>query len=586
MAAKALATPHRNCKKRAAARRGGAELTMRHLCVHCDEQFELAPDQEVRCPKCMRVNGIRALGAAPAAAASTARKPRLGVALIMVLVLLGAGGGAAYVRWQREENPDPVALATTPLSERVVQRQLEQRGVNADALAHLLDADAAVEALAKRATAGANNPADKARALVKALRARAQAQAFAPWSLTDPREGAVHVAAETAKGIEKDGARAQLYPLEVAALGVSALRSADVPAMLVEVFAWPGERVPLDPSGRFGYFAIGLHEGKAWRVLDAYGGRAEQAGCTECTQLGDLEAIGAALSLRATQRLANNEDPARALRDADVAIKLLPGSASVRGARGAVLLANGANEAGQSELEAAAQMRGDGPRKNNLAMLALALGDGERAAREISQVLEQQPDFALAHITLAQVQLATGERDQARAEIDKAESLDPHMPLIPLTRAQYFAMANQNDQAVAEARRAVQARPNDPQVHLLLARIQRQAGQYEAMRAEARTVMKLVPAELSSRTHDLLEHLLGPTAFEPDVAPDSDTAPRAAAPSDSAQLALPAPGASDAPHLQLRDPQSAPSAGTLQPGGAAPKLRLQAPGNGLKLDGP
>jgi tetratricopeptide (TPR) repeat protein len=559
-------------------------MTMRHLCVHCDEQFEVAPDQEVRCPKCMRVNGIRALAAAPAAGQRKARRPGPWAALIVVL--LGAGGSAGYLWWQREQHPDPVALATAPLSQRVVQRQLEQRGVNADALVHLLDADAAVEALSKRATAGASNPADKARALVKALRARAQAQAFVAWSLTDPREGAVHVAAEAAKAIEKDGARTQLYPLEVASLAVSALRSADVPAMLVEVFAWPGERVPLDASGRFGYFAIGLHEGNAWRVFDAYGGRAEQAACTECTQLGDLEAIGAALSLRATQRLANNEDPARALRDADAAIKLLPGSASVRGARGAVLLANGANEAGQSELEAAAQMRGDGPRKNNVAMLAMALGDGERAAREIAQVLEQQPDFALAHLTLAQVQLATGERDQARAEIDKAESLDPRMPLIALTRAQYFAMANQNEQAVAEAQRAVAARPNDPQVHLLLARIQRQAGHYEAMRAEARTVMKLVPAELSSRTHELLEHLLGPTAFEADVAPDSDAPARAAAPSDSAQVALPTPGAGDATHLQLNDPQAAPSAGTLQPGSGAPKLRLQDPGHGLKLNGP
>jgi tetratricopeptide (TPR) repeat protein len=579
MTPKALATRRRNCKKRAAAQHG-AELTMRHLCVHCDEQFELAPDQEVRCPKCMRVHGIRALGAAPASEPKRARKP--GLWAVLVVLLLGAGGTGAYVLWQREQHPDAVALATQPLGQRVVQRELERRGVSADTQVHLLDADGTVESFATRATAGAGSPADKARAVVKALRARAQVQAFVAWSLADPREGPSLVAAETAKAIEKDGARKQLYPLEVAALGVSALRTAGVPAMLVEAFAWPGERVPLDPSGRFGYFAIGLPEGKSWRVFDAYGGRAEQATCAECTQLGDLEAIGAALSLRATQRLANNEDPARALRDADAAIKLLPGSASVRGARGAVLLANGANEAGQSELEAAAQMRSDGPRKNNLAMLALALGDGERAAREIAQVLEQQPEYALAHVTLAQVQLATGERDQARAELDKAESLDPHIPLIPLTRAQYFAVDNQNDQAVAEARRAAQARPNDPQVHLLLARIYRQAGQYGAMRAEARTVMTLVPAELSTRTHELVEHLLGPTAFEPDVAADSASS----APSNSGQLDGPAAAAGDAPHLQLHAPQAAPSAGTLQPGSTAPRLRLQDPGSGLKLGGP
>jgi tetratricopeptide (TPR) repeat protein len=557
---------------------------MRHLCVHCDEQFELAPEQEVRCPKCMRVHGIRALDGAAAPIPRRARRPGLWAALLVVV--LGAGGSAGYAVWQRDLHPDAATLAGKPLSQRVVRRELEQRAVNADALARLLEPDAAVEQFAKRATMGASSAADKARAVVKAVRARFQAQAFVSWSLSDPRQGPVRVAAETAKALERDGGRNELYPLEVAALAVSALRAVDVPAMLVEAFAWPGERVPLDPSGRFGYFAVGLREGNALRAFDAYGGRAEQATCADCTQLGDLEAIGAALSLRATQRLADNEDPARALRDADAAIKLLPGSASVRGARGAVLLANGANETGQSELEAAAQMRPDGPRRNNLAMLSVALGDGERAAREIAQVLEAQPDFALAHVTLAQIQLATNEREQARAELDKAEALDPRIPVIALTRAQYFAIANQNDQAVAECKRASQERPNDPQVHLMLARIYRQAGQYEQMRAEARTVMTLVPAELSARTHELLEHLLGPTAFAPDVTADTGAAPAAAPSAGSAPVAASAPGAGDAPHLQLRDPQSGPSAGTLQPSDGTPRLRLQDPGSGFKLSRP
>ncbi len=566
---------------------------MRYLCVHCDEKFEIEGEAEPRCPKCMRVHGLRPL----AAAAPAARPARSRRALVLaLLVLAGIGGASGYLWWKRAQTPDAATLARSPLDPGVLRRELQRRGVNAGELAALLVADGAVERFAQQAVRGHATPEDKARAVVKALRARAAKQAFVPWSLSDPRpDPPPRVAAKVLQAIAKDGAREQLYPLEVAALAVAALRAVDVPAMVAEVYALPGERTPLDPSGRFGYFAAALPAGKGGklRVFDAYGGRPEQDGC-QCALLSDLQAVGAALSLQALQRLAHNEDPALALRDADAAVKLLPSSPSVRSMRGTVLLSSGASDLGQNELEAALQLRADAPRRNNLAMVYLALGDGERAAREVAQVLEQEPDFALGHATLAEIHLARGERGLAKTELDKAGELDPGLPSLPLTWAQYHAAAGENEQAIVQAQRAVKLRPDDPQAHLVLARIYRQAARYDDMRAEAHKVLSLAPAALAARTRDLLGRVLGPTALEtePGASAGGSAQAQPAEPAQPAAEALPDPG-----HLDLSQAleghdgagllggqPASPSAGTLKPDGAPPRLHLSQPGMRLKLD--
>ncbi|HMI93087.1 MAG TPA: tetratricopeptide repeat protein [Polyangiales bacterium] len=501
-----------------------------------------------------------------------ARARKWVVAAVAVVLIAGGGGYYAY----RQGAADPAAPANGPLDADDLAARAQARGLSAGGLVQLLVADAAVERFAEQAAGERTSAADKARAVVDALRKRAAAQAFVPWSLSEARPGAPRTAAETLAAIGKDGARLQLYPLEVAALGVAALRALDVPAMLAEAFPAAGERAPLDPSGRLGYFAIALpgEKGAAASVFDPYGGRAQLG---EHTLLQDPEALGAALSLRALGRLEANEDPAAALRDSDAAVALLPTSPTVRSARGTALLLSAASEQGRAELQAAAQMRPDGPRRNNLAMIELAMGDAERATRELSQALEREPDFALGHVTLAAVHLARGERDQARAELDKAQALDPGLPSLLLSYAELHASGGQLEQAIGEAQRAVDARPGNPQARLLLARIYREAGRYDAMREQARKVLALAPAALQERTRELLKRLLGPSALDQDPAPSADSAepalPGVASPSDP--LKLDAPGAGR---------PTAPGPGTLQGSPAEPKLRLTEPGARLKLE--
>ena len=233
----------------------------------------------------------------------------------------------------------------------------------------------------------------------------------------------------------------------------------------------------------------------------------------------------------------------------------------MRTARGTVLLANAAGDLGEAELKAAAQMAPDAARRNIMAMLHLTQGQGEVAAREISQALAESPDFALGQVTLAAVHLSAGEREQARAALEKAESLDPKLGAVLLTWSQFYASAGQNEQALTYARRAVEAQPKDPQGRLLLAGLYRQAARYDAMREEARKVIELTPGPSKDRMRELIGRLLGPTALEPaadepsaPAAPAAD-APAPAAPDSADDLQLRAPGSGDSSRLRLLDGQ-------------------------------
>lgn len=535
---------------------------MRYHCVQCDLEFETeAGDDKPRCPKCLRQYGLRPIESkAPAAA-----KNNRGVAIaVAALVVVAAGGGALY--WKTSSASRSTA-AYDESDLREAARKLT--GLDIGDAADLFKSNAAIEAFAKQATSGKSSADDKAKAIVTAIRARGQKQAFVPWPLLEPRETLAQPAAEAFEALSKDGGRAELYPLEVAAVGVVALRSQDVPAQLVEVTGTAGDRTPLDPSGRFGYFAVGVPgsgAGAQIHAFDVYGGRTEPLPPQDVTALSDLQAAGGMLALRAMQRLVHAGELGGALQYADAAVKLSPSSSAARGVRAAVLLATGGKEEGARELEAATQLKPGPAQQNNLAMYALATGDTDRAAKLIAQALAAAPDYASGHLTLASVHLARLERDQATAELTQAERLDPKLPALSMAWAEMYAANGDMLQAQARAEEAVRARPKSPESHLLLARIHRQASHYDAMRAEARKVLELTPVAQKEQISQVLKAVLGPTALDADPSAEPE-------PGDVAAKR-------DGDGTELRPPGDP---GSLQLGAREPKLNLGG-GSKLKLD--
>lgn len=567
---------------------------MRYLCVHCDYRFEHEGDDKPRCPKCMRRHGLERIDDGKAGKGLSKSVLWGGLAVLAVLV----GGGYA---WWSYATPGGVSgkVPLAPLDRGDVRDWLAHDGVEAGDMAALLRPDDAVEAFADKATKGAGSATQKAKKIVAAIDARADHKAFVPWTTSHPRQAPVRTAAKTLAALKKDGARHHLYPLEVAALAVAALRSVDVPAMLVEAWKFPGDRSPPDPSGHFGYYLVGVwpsgepNAKTAPRLFDPYGSRGNEPPRDGYRVLDDVQAIGAALTHEAAEALGNDGDTSRALTLVEGAVKLDPRSPQAHTMRGEVLLETGGPEEGAKEIEAAAQLRDDAPRRKNVAAVLLAKGQLDDASRRIGQALDQYPDYADAHAMVAMLHLVKHEDDAAKTEIETAERLDPNLPNLSQIWAQYYLAEGDVDQAVARAQEAVKKRPHDWQTRLQAARIFLAANRYDDMRRQARAILAMVPDARKEQMRGLIQQVLGPTAF----AKPADEVLAGSGGSGSTPDTLPSPG-----QLQLdkgstllgsgSSDKKGPStvdlggngSGPLLLGGDASKLKLRAPGEKLHLD--
>ncbi|MEM9192350.1 MAG: hypothetical protein AAGF12_24460, partial [Myxococcota bacterium] len=230
---------------------------MRYLCVHCDKRFTHDEDTKPRCPECMRKNGLEVIPEE-----ESGGRPKWLVPAVGIAVVGAVAGGYAY--WA-EETPDTVSaeVAFRPLerSELLGHVRRLRADVSDDQL-ELFAADEAIEDFASAAVEGQGSSTEKAEAVVEAIRARASKRAFRRWSLSSPRDTPVRDARRTMERLSEDGGRAKLYPLEVAAVAAAALRSEGVEAMLTEIYAFPEDQSPPDPSGHLGYYGIAVYPGE------------------------------------------------------------------------------------------------------------------------------------------------------------------------------------------------------------------------------------------------------------------------------------------------------------------------------------
>jgi Tfp pilus assembly protein PilF len=445
----------------------------------------------------------------------------------IVAVLLGVGALAAWKLRDPSDHP-PGQVPMLPIRAEAIRKDL-QALVNLDpgGLVQLLEPDAALRAFAEHATAGKSSSEARAEAIVAALAERRAQRGFVEWSRVEPRIGAPLSAAETLRAIQQNGAERQLYPLELAALGVAALRSVEVPAMLAEVYAFPNEQRPVDPSGRFGYFAIFLGEVGRGRVYDAYAGRSEQPAAADIAVLNDAQAVGAALGLRALSSLRNDLDVDAADRDSSAALKLLPSSPSAHATRAAVMLTVGhpahkEGQAGKQELLEAQKLRDGAAQRNNLALYALTRQDTPGAIKELGDVLSKTPEYALAHVTRATALLIQHDFTGARGELELAAKYDPELALIAQMKAQLLASEGKSDEALVEARRAVALSPADAGSLFILARIEHRLGLKDDARKHALQILERTPAAAREERKLQVKAMLGSDVL--DAAPKSAAA--------------------------------------------------------------
>lgn len=489
---------------------------MRYLCLNCEERFEHEDGKgKLRCPKCLRVTGLEVIASPAATASPAAKNPYLVPGIVVALVAAVIGGYAAWRSSAPEQVGDEIPLR--PLSQGTLAGHIRRLRADAGELAQLLVASEAIEGFATRAGQGRSDTVAIAQGVQAALREKASARHFVRWSLGVPRESAPDTAAQAYEDMREAGAAARLYPIEVAAIAVSALRSRGVGAMVAEIHRFPGDGAPPDPSGQLGYYGVAVYEGEPGegtpQIFDPWGGHEAPPEEGDYRVLNDVEAVGAAVNVRALHLLVRENNPERALEASSQAIRLCPRSPAVRAVRGAILLVAGNPNEALAELESAQQIRADGPRRNLTAGLYMAREDLASAQREASAALEEFPDYAHAHATLAAVHMAQGEPDLARAELEAAERSDPDLHILPSLRASFYAAQGDLEHAVTEIRRAVEVNP-DFNTRLAAAQIYRQAGRYEDMRREAAAVLLLVPEARRSQLREALSRRLGAAAFD------------------------------------------------------------------------
>jgi tetratricopeptide (TPR) repeat protein len=556
---------------------------MDYVCVHCDHSWTVDDDETPqRCPSCMRATGVERAGRAAETLSKSPAKKRRWLGLLVAVLALGALAAVFVMRRSASvDGPPPLR----PLTSGELKARLAREQIDAGEMGKLLEADASIEAFAEKAAAKAGEGLPRAQAIHEALRARARASAFVSWSLAEPRESSVMTAAQTLKAISTDGAKKRLYPIEVAALAVAALRSEAVPAMLAELIDVPQERAPLDAAGYLGYFVVAIYPKEVGQgaptLFDPYAGR-ELGSDAKFQVLDDVTAIGAALSLRAVHEVAYLGDPRAALESSSSALRLAAKLPSVRTARGIIVLGGKMVEQGLQEFEAARQLRADAVRLHNLASAALLAADADKADQALRTALEKAPDFAGAHATLAALYMLRDEMDEGKRELDKAEKLSPDLSLVQWAYAEYFMRLGDREAALARGERAFESHPSFD-AKLRYAVLLRQAGRYEPMRKLAHEIVDGSPAYRKSELKELIGAVLGPTALDP-VVPD----PSADDLSDlggenldlklgSKQLEGPNAASSAAPGAE--DP-----AGPLILGADPSKLRLRGGSEKLKLE--
>ncbi len=431
--------------------------------------------------------------------------------MVGLIALVGIG----YAIWDGQ-TADPVEgdAPIRPLSTSELLGYLQVANAGR-APAEIFDGGDAIDALAEEASG--EGAVAKAEALALHVQARRAAGAFEPWSFSTPRDTEVRGAERTAARLAEEEA-AHLYPLEVALATTVALREAGVDAMVAELWAFPEALAPPDPSGHFGYFGVAVYEGDVGEgephLFDPYGGREEMPGDDGFRVLSDPQVAGAFLSTEGLYAHVHEGDLTDAMAKVRKALRLDPRAPYTRSVQAAVFLASGGVQEGVDELNAAVQIRADPPRRNLLAGVFLATGDTDGAQREISLALEDAPEFADAHATLAALHMLDADLDAALLELQAAERFDPGLVNLDMLWAQYYLQTGNPSRAVGHALQAIEQRPHDWQERLRAAQVFRAADEWNEMRRQAHAILELAPSGQEEAVRQQVIQVLGDTAFE------------------------------------------------------------------------
>jgi Tfp pilus assembly protein PilF len=454
----------------------------RYRCITCNETFTVKQGKKPRCPSCMSIHSVE-----PVTEAAGIALPPWWKHAVIALAVAGAavGGYFLYVYASRGEAPlaaDPGSIgAVDPatLHDYLLEQQIEDENA-VDPFASGEDLATFVEK--HRGLGSGVKLADRLYAALIDFKSKGAYQAFVP---RQARKTPWMDAGRTFEAMQgKD--RPELYSLELAVLFTRAARLAGLAAVVAEVVSYGKTHAPLDPSGNLGHFASlvypgGAYEGEA-HIYDLHQGRHQPVGDAEVRPLTDAQVVAHVLDHEAVRIVSVKFDPKAALVKLEDAMILAPDTVQFHTLKALIYVTGGGIEEGKEELRKAMQIRTDAQRLVKWGAIQLAEDEAEDAMTAIRKAIDLEPDYALAHASLAMALLAEGEEEEAGHELSLAKEKDPDDPLIPVYEANYYMARGEPDKALKAAERAYEENYHDPQTGLLLASICGQTGHVDRMR--------------------------------------------------------------------------------------------------------
>ena len=244
-----------------------------------------------------------------------------------------------------------------------------------------------------------------------------------------------------------------------------------------------------------------------------------------------------------------------------------------------ILVESGGLPQALQELDAAEQLRSDGPRQLSTVQLLVAqaglmkargdsLGSEAQffeAKSKVADIIERWPRYARAHLTMATIHLGLDELERARVELEVAQKLNPDAPMLWPVWAQYHLATDDPITATAKMSRAIELDPENWQLRVQAAGMYQRIGEDARARAQADEALRLVAPSRRPKLREYLDDMMGSAPPSPASATPSNLElrdPSLGSPSEK-------PPAEGDPALILGDPSD---------------LRLRDPDQTLKLD--
>lgn len=518
-----------------------------YQCTSCGHRFVVAKDAQLRCPRCLRQNGLEELSQPDHRTSSDGSVKRLLTTFLglIALVALFVAAGLLFIE-RRHHVPAPGELAM--LDPQLLRRTLQQRGVPDRDVVDPFVVGEALRKLIGPSIPQTGSAQQRARAVVARLRPRLEDLRL---DLTAGGTAPVRTAEMLAQMLSGAHATTALS-YELGVLVTAALRHVGLTALLCDVHATRSPAGTRDPTGALGSYAVAVYDDgrisdKPSLVLDParaaklprWAGTSDGAmtsAVEDFTPLDDASAAARSFSLRALYELNRHPtEPERAYELAQLAQDASATSATLHTARALVLAQAGSLRDAVEEARKAVRLRSDPPRRTTLARLLLAEGRVDEAQHELDQAIKQREQFWPAQRALASVLWMRGDTKAGNVAMKRAYQLAPEEPsVIALVAAHKLA---EGDTAGAlELLRALAKRaPSEPillQLYMVLRRAKKDS------EAEAVRKRLLATSTDKQRIQEALQRLDEALAAT-ETQPPGETTPNQRAADSASEPGLP-----------------------------------------------